>query len=307
MRCDAVRELFSEIYDNQAEGQALLIEHIENCPECKEEYRIYTQLFDELRDLPVPELPNGFHETAMDNIRSLLPSAPLNTVKQNKRNTKTAGFAARRWAGIAAAACLLLVSIWAVRTSNISPHRQAEEFAVEPQAVLSVDVEAEHDAMYFVEDADIDWQSDQERGSRLFVPEEDGAYIDFDMAMDDLFDEADVEIEEAIEETEFGAPVAAELYVAQNLEDSEDDHILYGSNNNEIESFSWSMEIDRTTATIGAGAAYQHNEANDLLIHDQNDRNLGFIIILVVGTLLIATIIIALKVRNKTIGEEDHN
>ena len=73
MRCDVVQGLFSEIYDGVAEHQAVLAKHVKDCPVCAEEYKSYSQMLDELKLLPEPELPFGFHEMAMAKVQALVP------------------------------------------------------------------------------------------------------------------------------------------------------------------------------------------------------------------------------------------
>jgi len=150
MRCEAVRELFSEIYDKAAEGQGLLEEHLQNCTACMEEFQAYSQMLNELRHLPIPELPPGFHEAAMNKIQAISPLSNnaiddlmeeietrkrLREVRRTRQPVKKTASVTRRWAGIAAAACLLLVSLWAVRTLNL-PARYDDESYFAPEAAM---------------------------------------------------------------------------------------------------------------------------------------------------------------------------
>jgi len=150
MRCDDVRGLFSEIYDDVADEQAALLSHIENCPECKAEYESYSKLFDELKELPEPELPIGFHDSIMEKIQALVPPTDRtidellenietrNRIRKNGINKKGRQVT-RRWAGVAAAACLLLASLWAMRTFDWPGMRSDEAFDMAyslPQPVM---------------------------------------------------------------------------------------------------------------------------------------------------------------------------
>ena len=143
MRCKHVQSLFSEIYDGIAEEQTILVEHLRECPICTAEYESYSRFMDELRQLPEPELPEGFHETVMakiraiaaendDSIRELIEE--IETRKRRKtaglwrlptKNTSAKALAVtRRWASVAAAACVLLISLWTMRVLDL-PMRQA--------------------------------------------------------------------------------------------------------------------------------------------------------------------------------------
>ena len=125
MRCNHVQGLFSEIYDGIAEEQAILVQHLQECPSCAEKYASFCRLIDELRALPQPEVPEGFHETVMAKIRALPPdeleaAAPkiINFPQPQNKALAKAATAARRWASVAAAACVLLVSLWAMRVAD---------------------------------------------------------------------------------------------------------------------------------------------------------------------------------------------
>jgi len=137
MRCQSVQGLFSEIYDGIAADQAILEKHIQECPICMAEYEDYCRILHELRMLPKPDLPPSFHDTIMANIRQLAQSEnsvtvkpelslykgnkPVNKAPAQKSVPKKAYTAARRWASVAAAACLLLISMWAVQAFDLVP------------------------------------------------------------------------------------------------------------------------------------------------------------------------------------------
>jgi len=150
MRCEAVQELFSEIYDQVAEGQALLVEHLQTCRACMQEFMAYSQMLDELRNLPIPELPPGFHKAAMNRIQAQMPQSDndidklmeeietrkrLRDVRRKNQPVRKTASIARRWAGVAAAACLLLVCLWAVRTLDLpGRHSYNDEYMPVPQS-----------------------------------------------------------------------------------------------------------------------------------------------------------------------------
>ena len=140
MRCDQVQGLFSEIYDGEA-VQADLAEHLQNCPACRLEYERFCRLLDELKQLPEPELPQGFHESIMAKIRELAQQdKPAHTAverqfvvhrgqrdaSRRRQTAKKAASISRRWASVAAAACVLLMSLWAVRVFDLPGARLAD-------------------------------------------------------------------------------------------------------------------------------------------------------------------------------------
>ena len=311
MRCNQVQELFSEIYDNQAEGQALLIKHIENCPDCRAEYDFYCQLFDEVRALPEPELPENFHETAMENIRSLLPLDDniiddfigemetrdrLKDVRRASRSAR-AKVATRRWAGVAVAACLLLVSLWAVHTSNFGQRRDDEYFM--PQAIwenLIDDAAAEPEMdptvaapfdMHFYEYSEedpIDEEADYGFYSRNIMPDED--YIDIDAALmpQDWSDNEDVEtIMDS--QMEFDSPIAVEAL----FDDMEEDilQLPIGFSDDEDEAFLWGTETAARGGTheaigYGVGARHLNAEIEPINFEANENPDTWFVVLLVV-------------------------
>ena len=134
MRCEEVQGLFSEIYDGVAENQPILAKHLLNCPACAAEYESYSQLLDDVRFLPEPELPEGFHDTMMSKIREIAPPTDqtidelldsiearnrLKEARRTKRPARSGAAITRRWAGVAAAACLLLMTMWAMQTFQL--------------------------------------------------------------------------------------------------------------------------------------------------------------------------------------------
>ena len=144
MRCKDVQAQFSEIYDGVAERQAVLAKHLINCPICAAEYESYSQLLDDVKWLPEPELPVGFHETIMEKIRDIAPpsdhaideliegfNARRNTKRKQPR--KKGGTSFVRWGGLAAA-CLLLVTLWAANGFEL-PGRRTYDMVM-PQAAM---------------------------------------------------------------------------------------------------------------------------------------------------------------------------
>ncbi|MCL2377886.1 MAG: hypothetical protein FWC77_02050 [Defluviitaleaceae bacterium] len=174
MRCHNVQELFSEIFDGAAEEQAILVKHIQECPICAAEYEDYSRFINELRQLPAPELPANFHETIMAKVREIalsedsIPGRPefivtkqkaISPTKPPQKRMHTNPYAAaRRWASVAAAACLLLVSLWAMRVFDM-PHQS--DMAFEP-APMSAPMEFSAEAYDFpVSAGEMDFLDDE--------------------------------------------------------------------------------------------------------------------------------------------------
>jgi len=228
MRCHDVQGLFSEIYDGVAEEQAALQNHLNECPTCAAEYEDYSRLINELRKLPMPELPDNFHETVMAKVREIAASQDspasetIYELHKGQRLTspaklpkKTALSKAnaitRRWAGVAAAACVLLVSLWAVRIFDL-PGQQADTFAlpIPGAALMESQAQAEYGAsVYDLMPAD----------DALLMPEdEEYAFIEIDPA---AFNVAMDIIEEEIIQTE---TYQARIYDMDFAADADDYH-----------------------------------------------------------------------------------
>ena len=168
MSCNHVQGLFSEIYDGVAENNAGLIKHLHECPVCGAEYEQFKQLFDEVRQLPEPDFPCFFHELSMRNIAEHVP--PTDHVidelieeinmrerlrNKKRKRTRTAAQATTRWAGVAVAACLLLVSAFALRAFDL-PARRTTTYDFAPAAVAEM-AEYEDEVMMFDAVADEDF------------------------------------------------------------------------------------------------------------------------------------------------------
>ena len=70
LNCKDVQALFSDYYDdsklvrNSAPTPRTAFEaHLKECAACAAEYEKYAQLLDDVRNLPEPEMPWGFHES----------------------------------------------------------------------------------------------------------------------------------------------------------------------------------------------------------------------------------------------------
>jgi len=72
MDCNNFRDLFSEYYDRQTSGKISYDEmtaHLAKCESCAAAYAEYAALFDDVRSLPEPELPEGFHDMLMEYVQ----------------------------------------------------------------------------------------------------------------------------------------------------------------------------------------------------------------------------------------------
>ena len=245
MRCAQVQELFSELYDGIAERQADLAQHLLDCPACELEYKRYSQLLDELRQLPGPELPAGFHESVMGKIRALaLSDDQANGYKSEhgfdlpmkqpthdiddlsfvvhkghgsakpKHAAKKAASISRRWAGVAAAACVLLMSLWAVRVFDLPGARLADSATYNmamPQAAAET-LEPEFDmraGVAIVDDADDEAVDDVNESSFYYdAPQAlDQHQVAWD---DDGSDYDDMIVSEGFAQVEASAPPVGE-------------------------------------------------------------------------------------------------
>ncbi|MCL2405520.1 MAG: hypothetical protein FWC92_08240 [Defluviitaleaceae bacterium] len=213
MRCHDVQGLFSEIYDGVCDNQSILEKHIQECPVCTAEYEDYSRFINELRQLPIPELPHDFHETIMAKVRAVASYDSINT--NNPINTKhkkpmlKAYAITRRWAGVAAAACLMLVCLWTVRAFDLAT-RSNMEFEVAPPMFTSRDYSAVHIPQAF--DADI-----YEYASPIEIVEYEYAspieIVDFSMELEIEFEEGDAQSYDGIMMT--SEDIAQDIYGAE--------------------------------------------------------------------------------------------
>jgi len=150
MRCALVQDLFSEVYDGVAERQTAIEKHLKKCPTCAAEYEAYKQMLIDLRHLPEPELPLGFHESIMEKIQTITPPndhtiddllGEIETRNRIREATKIkqrsvrAAVMVRRWAGVASAACILFGCLWMVHAMDFPLlSRFSSDGAVESEA-----------------------------------------------------------------------------------------------------------------------------------------------------------------------------
>ena len=69
--CNKYMEMMSEALDNRLKGKKLneFYDHINSCPNCKEEFESLKSLVSQLNTLPEIEVPQGFHEKTMSRIK----------------------------------------------------------------------------------------------------------------------------------------------------------------------------------------------------------------------------------------------
>jgi len=158
LSCNQVQKLFSEIYDGVAKDMTHLTKHIQECPVCRAEYASYSQFLDEVRQLPEPELPFYFHELSMRNISEHVPPNDhvidelIEGIKKRERlrdkrqkRTRKASQATTRWAGIAIAACLLIISIFTVRAFDMTSRLASRDSYDAAPAAVAAEMEIIYD------------------------------------------------------------------------------------------------------------------------------------------------------------------
>lgn len=114
MKCDEVRELFSDFFDGGAQE---ISAHLSDCPACASEYENFCELMREIRDLPEPQLPSGFSDALVRGVHA---------EKRKRRRVVYQQFA------LLAAASVLLAVIWFTGV--------AENFAPRDDVALYTDI-----------------------------------------------------------------------------------------------------------------------------------------------------------------------
>ena len=110
MDCKKMRSMFSEIYDAIQEEYPLdgaVINHLNSCPACVAEFDAYSNVINEVRGLPEPELPQDFHHMLVEY------------VKRNRRQKQ----ATLAWVTpiVSAAASIIFAVIWVVGAAVMAP------------------------------------------------------------------------------------------------------------------------------------------------------------------------------------------
>ncbi|MCL2572319.1 MAG: hypothetical protein FWE11_07935 [Defluviitaleaceae bacterium] len=218
MRCDLVQELFSEIYDGVAREQAALERHIKKCEACMLEYEAYRHMLEEISLLPKPGFPPWLHDTIMGKIREIAPPSDqaidelingietrerLQEAKRKKERMRKSAAITRRWAGVAAAACFLLMSIWAINTFDWPMRHEDNEsfdyvdFAPQAAVMPATDAMPLYDEPEEESIADFDRLSDDVVAEVEAIYDADDIYI---YAMPQMAEAADFDMEHESED-----------------------------------------------------------------------------------------------------------
>lgn len=121
MTCTEIQEWYSEYYDHalESDAQAFFEAHLGECAACAEDYAHYRALFDEVRALSAPPLPEGFHEAAMRHVIEAIPdghkrpATPVagKTIEKVLRRRRTqVSYRPYAFAVACVAACFILIS-----------------------------------------------------------------------------------------------------------------------------------------------------------------------------------------------------
>jgi len=93
LTCKDIRALFSEYYDGYAPGEdapgeitsAEIAAHLHECAACATAYKEYAKLLDDVRTIPMPEIPSGFHESLMEYVEANKERPKYSSISQPKR------------------------------------------------------------------------------------------------------------------------------------------------------------------------------------------------------------------------------
>lgn len=114
MKCDKASELISLYIDKELNRQdeQLLMEHLSECDDCRNEYEQLKVMVEELNNIPLVELPNGYHSelilkienTKVDNAENISYFKPKENNQNNNKKTNW-----KKYSAIAAALFILVV------------------------------------------------------------------------------------------------------------------------------------------------------------------------------------------------------
>ena len=126
MKCENVRELFSEYYDGETSLDVEITEHLDGCPRCSEEYEKFFHMLEGVANLPEPEVPSGFRQGLMAHAEGYF------------RGRKT-GFTRVRFisalSSVAAAAASVLL-VWYLGIFDTGLHYESPDMLAMPMAVM---------------------------------------------------------------------------------------------------------------------------------------------------------------------------
>ena len=121
MKCEDVRDLFSEFYDGETEQASEIALHFDGCSVCKNEFDSYSRLLVEVTNLDEPDVPEGFH--------SALVSYADGFYRGRKRHISlTSHRFASVFGSLAAAAAAVLI-VWFSGVFDTGAMAQPEMFA----------------------------------------------------------------------------------------------------------------------------------------------------------------------------------
>lgn len=108
MNCVDIQNLLSAYIDGECSDneKRIIEEHLKQCSDCIEEYRLLKTLIGDLNNIEEIDLPDGFHNDLMDKIKS---STPI--VKKKNR---------RGWYSVTAAAFLFIIIFGVIGTTTLT-------------------------------------------------------------------------------------------------------------------------------------------------------------------------------------------
>ena len=62
MKCEDVRNLFSEYFDDETEMASEITLHLDRCSDCRKEFEEYHKLLIDVANIEEPDVPDGFHQ-----------------------------------------------------------------------------------------------------------------------------------------------------------------------------------------------------------------------------------------------------
>lgn len=109
MNCNKALELMSLYLDNELDKNMAqeFLKHIEACPSCKKEFEIMHSVVNELREIPLEELPDNFHDELISKIEVLNTNKKGNKIFKFK---KPIVFPYKKYVSAAAVFIFLIIS-----------------------------------------------------------------------------------------------------------------------------------------------------------------------------------------------------
>jgi len=165
LTCQDYQALFSEYYDgyeprvNLTDGITLgkFEAHLQKCAVCAEEYKKYSQLLDEVWELPEPEVPPGFYSSLMEYVEAHKHEDVLDFPKIVRNNAKRGQPMYRKVVAftasvaVMAASLLLVMSIFGFGELGRTPNVPVEPIA-HIGAIETFDPVMAYESTPFIED-----------------------------------------------------------------------------------------------------------------------------------------------------------